>query len=254
MNTKYDDQLREIEVFRVHPSLLPFVGDSYETYRVLHIGESHYINQNSENEQYGIEFFNEHWWNNSCQEAIEKLDCKNWIDTRKVLDRYICGEKGSYTIFTNFIKSFSRVVLKKEIGSISLETKGLYKYISFMNFFQMPSLYEGQKYWNSLLKSSKKANNKALVYDLWETSVEKSGKTVDAVIDIINPKAVVFTSISAGEAYRNYKKMKNEQYDDNKFIFTSHPNTPYTWNKCLKSLGGKKGIEVFESRLKDIYG
>lgn len=253
MNTKYDDQLRKIEVFKVHSSLLPFIGDDYETYRILHIGESHYINQKSENEQYGIEFFSENWWNNSCQEAIKKLDCMDWINTRRVLDRYTCGAKGSYSIFTNFIKSFSRVVLKKEIASISLETKKLYNYISFMNFFQMPSLYEGQKYWNSLLKSSKKANNKTLAYDLWETSVAKSVKTVDAVIDILDPKVVVFTSISAGDAYRNYKNMKNEQYNRNRYIFTSHPNTPYTWNKCLKSLDGKKGIEVFESRLKEIY-
>ena len=43
MNTKYDLELQNIPVYSLHQNLLPFIGDLYEDYRLLHIGESHYI-------------------------------------------------------------------------------------------------------------------------------------------------------------------------------------------------------------------
>ena len=43
MNTQYDEKLKEIPIYKLHPSFLPYVGDDYEVYKVLHVGESHYI-------------------------------------------------------------------------------------------------------------------------------------------------------------------------------------------------------------------
>ncbi len=249
MNIQFDNEFNTIEQLRFHPTYYPFVGDDYEDYRILQIGESHYLRQTSDNEKYNIEYF-EKWWSNPCQEVLD--DNYKSVNTRIVISNYMNDKgDGAYTIFTNFIKSFSKIVLKNSIDRITVEDKGLYRYVSFMNFFQMPSLYSGKKYWDSLLTSAKKLNKKQLAYDMWSVAVRKSIATVDDVIDIISPKAVVFTSISAGDAY---KKWNGKYKDDSRVIYTSHPGYPFTWWKKLKSLDGKRGIDAFEDGLTRIYG
>ncbi len=246
----YEEKLSNIEFYGIHPSYLPHVGNKYEEYKILHIAESHFINQSKGKEKYGIEYFSQHWWKESCSDIINDLDCKEWIDTRRVIEKYMSGRTGSYSIFNNMSKSFSKIVLEKEIESISLKDKATYDYFAFMNFFQMPSLYEGKKFWNSIYDSAKKANNKQLAYDEWNNTVKKSIEVVDKVIEILEPKAIVFTSISAACAY---KENGGKYQEDSRIIYTSHPGMPYTWNKNLKSLGGQKGIDVFEEGLKKIY-
>ncbi len=248
MDYKYDEQLNKIEQLSLHPTLLPFVGDKYDECRILQIGESHYIHQSYEEEKYNIQYFYEKWWVSSCKEMINDND--GWADTRGVLSEYIKGNNGRDTIFTNFIKSFSKIVLDRPIDHISLEDKGLYQYVAFMNFFQMPSIYEGYKYWDSLWASAKKIGNKQLAYDMWNISVEKSIETLDIIIDVLKPKAIVFTSVSAGDAYKNHD---GKYKSDSRIIYTSHPGYPYTWCKKLNRFDGKRGIDVLEDGLTQIY-
>ena len=243
----YDEKLKAIDLFKVHPTLLPFVGDEYDKYRILHIGESHYINQKYDSEKYGIEYFVK-WWKNPCNEILD--DSPGYVDTRYVLSNYMNGINGSYSIFINFTKSFSRVVLNKEISKIFHEDKALYKYVAFMNYFQMPSLYKGENFWNSLKKSAQKCGKKELASKTWYTAVEHSTAVVDSVIEILNPKAIVFASISAGEAY---KDSNGKFASDSRLIITSHPGSPYSWNKPISSLGYQKGVDFFEKELKRIY-
>lgn len=244
----YDMNFDSIGIFRLHPYLKPFVGNSYDEYKVLHIGESHYIHQTLEDEKYNIEHFKQ-WWNNPCDEVLSESN--GWVDTRQVISNYMNDIKGAYSIFNNFVKSFSKVVLKNPISNISASDKQLYDYLAFMNFFQMPSIHEGKKYWDSLLASAKKAGNKELAYEAWDITVRHSVETVDKVIDILNPQAVVFTSISAGTAYR---KANGQYIDDERIIYTSHPAYPFTWNKPLSSLGGKTGQTVMEEGLARLFG
>lgn len=247
MNTEYDSDLLKIPMINLHPVFLPFIGEEYAEYRLLHIGESHYIDQNINTEKYSIEYF-KRWWREPCIEVLN--DSPNWCDTRQVLINYMSGERGAYSIFNNFVKSFSKIVLKRPINSISLESKKLYKYISFMNFFQMPSLYEGVNFWNSLEMSSNKNGVPSLAGEIWDEAVANSINTVDRVIDIIEPQMIVFTSISAGKAYKSWK---GKYSNDSRSIYTSHPGYPYTWCKKLRSLNGKRGIDVFEEALLRVY-
>lgn len=246
----YDENLKTIDFYKIHPSYLPFVGEKYEEYRILHIADSHFLNQMEKTETVGIDYFFEHWWNESCVDAIKQLDCEGWIDTRKVIENYMSGITGSYSIFINMTKSFSKVILDREIKKISLQDKGVYKYFSFMFFFQMPSLYAGKKYWDSIYKSALKKNNKELAYDVWDITVKKSIEVVDKVIDILAPKTIVFTSISARNAYKNNS---GKYAEDERIIYTSHPGAPYSWNKNLTSLEGRKGVDIFEDGLRRIY-
>lgn len=248
MNNSFDSRLKEIDIYKLHPTIMPFIGDKFETYKILQVGESHYIDQTPEKEKYDIEYFFK-WWDEPCQEVLD--DSPGWVDTRGVMSNYINEPRNgnSYTIFTNFIKTFSEVVIGKEISSISMEDKQLYQYIAFMNFFQMPSIYEGKNYWKSLEISSKKKGNRKLAGEMWNIASRQSVETLDRVIEILEPKAVIITSISAGETYQNYG---GKHLGDN-VIITSHPGYPFTWWKKLKSLDGKTGKEVMEQGLKNIY-
>lgn len=248
MNTQFDSDFRQIPLLALHPTYLPYVGDEYDQYRVLHIGESHYLNQSPDSEKYGIHYF-EKWWSEACDDVLN--DSYGWADTRQVIERYINDvDSSAYTIFTNFIKSFSKVVLNQPISSITAEGKKLYKYICFMNFFQMPSLYNGTKFWDSLEISASLSGDISYAYDFWKRAVDQSIDVIDNVIEVIKPRAIVFTSISAGNAYKeNNGKFRNSE----KVIYTSHPGYPFTWWKDLKSLDYKKGIDVFEAGLERIY-
>lgn len=53
-NVNYYDKLKNIEFFKIHPELIPYVGEKFDKYKILHVGESHYINQNENNEKYGV--------------------------------------------------------------------------------------------------------------------------------------------------------------------------------------------------------
>ena len=246
-NHYYDQTLENNEFFKLHPTLLPFIGSNYDKYKILHIGESHYLSQTIETEKYSIEDFNNRWWNDECTDIL--AESPNYVDTRKVINNYLDDKNGSYTIFTNVLKSFSKAILNEEITNISKEHKQKYTYFAFMNYFQMPSLHSGKGFWRSLCDSAEVIGNPELAFNVWDYTVSKSTEIVDFVIETINPNVIVFTSTSAGDAYKNSNgKHKN----DKRVIYTSHPAYPYTWYKPLRRFNGKRGVDVFEDNLKFI--
>lgn len=239
MNYSYDEELKKIDFFKVHPNLLPFIGDEYEKYKILHVGESHYLSQTSIDDVNSVQLYDFiEWESSACEKALESSP--GYVDTRIVLTSFLGGYNGKgYNIFRNFIKSFDKIFFEKS-DRLTLEMKKDYKYLAFMNFFQMPSLIYGAYYWDSLLASAKFLGDKQLAYKIWDDCVKYSTAVLDKVIEIIKPKLVVITSIYAGQAYTKSNDI---------IIRTSHPNTPYSWRKPLKSLNYMKGIDVFENAL-----
>lgn len=253
MNTNYDDKLKELAWFKLHPQLLPFIGAHYDDYKILQIGESHYLPQSKNNMKFDIKYFMDNWWDESCDDLAKVFEDSSqyngcWFDTRRVLKNYLVGKDGSYGIFINVIKSFSKIILNKKISYITLEDKQLYNNFAFMNFFQMPSLFEGKKYWNSLIQST---NDRELASKVFRKCTEISIKVVNDVIDIIDPNIIIFTSISARKAYtgEEYKDCVGKYKDDSRVIYTSHPSAPFSWNKKLKTLKNKTGEQVLEEGL-----
>ena len=58
MNGQYDKELKEIEFYKIHPEYLPFVGDKYDEFKILHVGESHFIPQEKgSNDLFSIVYF-----------------------------------------------------------------------------------------------------------------------------------------------------------------------------------------------------
>lgn len=243
--TLIENTLKDIHHYRVHPEYLPFIGKDYEKYRILLVGESHYVNQSAHSSTVTLTDFDS-WWDEPCPKV--SMGSEGWFNTRQVVENYKSGDKGGkYGIFTNIIKSFSKVVLGEEIHRISLDKKQLIDCFAFMNFFQMPALYSKMKYWNSLVKSAKLLGDKSLADEVWNKSVAVSSGVLNDVIDILKPKLVVFVSVSAGKAYQNSCGANSSI--DTDIVYTSHPARPFSWNKPLPSLNGKTGKEVFENAL-----
>ncbi len=248
----FSKQLNQIPFYEIHSEYIPFVGAEYKKYRILHIGESHYIGQKSDSpvDKYSIQFFQDNWWESHCDELANEFG--TWYNTNDVFGRYMGEYKSSaYSIFNNVAKVFSDVVLGKELEHIiNSEAKQLYRYFAFMNFYQMPSLYEGMGLWPAMKKSAKKLGDVQLAHDAWDVMAQKSVEVVDEVIEALEPRAVLITSCSAGRAY---KDGGGKFANDERVIFTSHPMCAFTWKKKLKVLDGKTGKEVAEERLREIY-
>lgn len=234
--------------FRIHPEYKPFVGSEYEKYKVLIVGESHYIGQEYDAEtkdKYDVKYFLDNWLESSCNEMYK--DYPDYFNTRKVIENYMNGNRTKgHLIFTNIIKSFSKIVLGEEISSISNESGKKFNCLAFMNFFQMPAIYKGKKYWSSLVMSSNKLKNRQLADELWSKVVDKSVSTLDYVIEMLKPEKVFMFSKSAYEAYINNQNCK---YKD-KVISLDHAGCPW-WHKSKKNCS-KSSKEIFEDYLKDL--
>ncbi len=245
MNRNYDLQLNQIPFYQLHPELLPFIGDYYEKYKLLIIGESHYIGQTPENELYNIEYFMKNWWDPQ-EPSPGYNQWIDWFNTRKVLCGYLSGQRSKgHLIFTNLVKAFSEKQLNKPIKHISIENSQTFHYFAFMNFFQMPSLFDGWKYWDSISASAKKLNNARIALDAWTKCSQESAFVLDRVVEILNPNAVIFSSKSAYYAYLEVNKSSNKVY------CVPHAGSAY-WNKPTKNSNGKTGKELFFDCLEKI--
>lgn len=249
----YYNELQKIEFYQKRPSYIPFVGEKYDEYKILHVGESHYIGQEyneTENDRYDIDYFYDKWWKNDTYEMDREFN--GWYCTRTVIKNYMGGyRKKGHLIFTNFLKSFSKIVLKEDIKSINPEESKKYEYIAFMNFFQMPSLYKGMKFWNSILKSATKKGKKELAYEVWNDAVINSSEVLDEVLKVLKPRLVVFTSASAFDAYKKYLDSKNMSLNEKIIFKVDHPGCSW-WNKVKKNQT-KTSKELFEEILANIY-
>ena len=235
----YEQGLSAIPFFCVHPEYKPFIGEKYDEHKILIVGESHYIGQTADNILFPLDYFDSNWWGGSCDELNKAY--LGWYTTRDVIANYRTGERHrGHSIFTNCIKSFSKVILNEPIERISTEESQKISYFAFMNFFQMPSLFKGMKFWNSLKKAAAtiEAANSA-----WDTAVEESSRVLDDVIDVIRPRRVIFVSRSA---YCAYKGSSARHKDDPIVAGTCHPGSAY-WYK--KNNNGTCGRDEFEKYL-----
>ena len=239
----YITKLNEIAFFKLHPSYIPFVGDSYDKYKILQISESHYSDI-LDTKIYGIEYFSK-WFDEVCPEV--EVDILNNKLTRRVCEG-VCNGSTCFANFDNPLRSFMKIVLNIENPHTTKNTRYLYHHFAYMNFYQMLA-FEAKGYFK---KSFYKQAEREGLTESAETLLDKcrqiSTNVVDQVIDILEPKAIVFTSIDAWEQYKSY----NGKYiNDSRMIYSAHPGLP--WNSEQNKLNGRTGKDVFEMRLKEIY-
>lgn len=250
MNTNYDQKLINgwpestdnclKNFFKLHPQYLPWVGDKYDQQekKVLQIGESHYINQkeNDPNNKFEIDYFEDKWWNDKCDDLLNYSDNFWRYDTREVIDKVLSGKVEFYSVF----KKFADVFCESVIGcpdADEAELKRTYDdYIAYTEFYIMPSLYLGTNFGAAVRSSFKKIERtkRGLAGTALKDIEKKSAAVLDHIIDVLKPDKIVFTSGAAGEAYKkygNYKDSKDVSGND-LICYTCHPKARYNlWNK-----------------------
>ena len=117
-----------------------------------------------------------------------------------------------------------------------------------MNFYQMLAFEEKGYFKQAMYRQGKRENLLEQAQTLLETCRKTSTKVVDEVIDILDPKAIAFTSI---DAWEQYIACDGQHIDDERMIFTAHPGRP--WHSPQSKLQGHTGKQIFEKRLEDIY-
>lgn len=240
---EYYKKLSEIEFFKLHPSYIPFVGDLYNEFKILQISESHYSDI-MDTKKYGIEYFVK-WFDEECSD-VETDILKNNI-TRRVCEG-VCKDGNRFANFDNPLRSFMQIVLDMENPHVSKENRFLYNNFAYMNFYQMLAFEEKGYFKKAFYNQAERDNLMKTAEALLHRCRRVSTDVVDQVIDILEPKAVVFTSIDAWEQYKNY----NGKYvNDKRMIYTTHPGRP--WHSPQNKLNGKTGKEVFEIKLKELY-
>lgn len=177
----YDEKLREIDFFKLHPSYLPFVGEQYDRYKILQISESHY-SEGLDTAKYGISYFSR-WFDEPCPEVETEL-LNNRL-TRRVCEGVCLGN--CFANFDNPLRSFMRVLLEMEDPHVNPENRQLYHHFAFMNFYQMPA-FEARGYFKKAFHRQAKLENaaeagSALLLKCRQVSTE----IVDQVIDILEP-------------------------------------------------------------------
>lgn len=253
MNEKIEKKLAEIDFYQVHPEYKPFVGEQFDEFRVLQVGESHYVNigQTPETEKdFSLQYFADNWWSSHCDKLFNQPDGNletkcwgSWYTTRDVIKRFLKHSQTNYSIFKNIIHAFSAV---KELPECENERKN-YHYFAFMNFFQMPALYKGVSFEKSLRKAEKGMADPAAVY---KRTVEESCKVLNEVIKILRPKVIVFTSKAAYYAYCNHEGELAEK--DGRIIKAVHPCCSWWHRKHGKDQ--KTGKDRLVEQLRSVYG
>lgn len=255
MKLKYDKALKQIDFYKIHPEYLPFIGFNFEEFRILQVGESHYIGQTPETEEFSIAYFADKWWKERCLPVYctkhpGDVDWGSWYTTRDVIDRFFRNYQNNYSIFSNPLKAFQNICLQNLTKPYSEDRyRQAYHYFAFMNFFQMPSLYKGESFWKSLEISAKKLHNEELAYKVYELAIKKSACVLDQVIKTLNPRVVVFTSTAAWRAYKKYG-IYAENQEGPVMIHTAHPGCCW-WNRKKKN--GISSRMHLETELKKVY-
>lgn len=242
MNNYYT-ALSRIDFFKLHPSYIPFVGNLYDEYKILQISESHYSDI-MDTKVYGIEYFSK-WFDEKCPEV--EVDILNNKLTRRVCEG-VCNGCNRFSNFDNPLRSFMKVVLDIENPHTNKQTRPLYHHFAYMNFYQMLA-FEAKGYFKkSFYNQAEREGLTKTAENLLDRCRQVSTNVVDQVIDVLEPKAIVFTSIDAWEQYICYS---GKYIDDNRMIYSTHPGRP--WNSKQNKLNGRTGKDVFEARLRELY-
>jgi hypothetical protein len=254
MNDTIEKKLDAIAFYQRHPEYKPFIGEQFDKFRVLQVGESHYVNigQTPETENdFSLQYFADNWWNSHCDKLFNQPDGDpetkywgSWYTTRDVIGRFLIHNQKNYSIFMNMIRVLNEVV--KELPKCDNE-RLTYHYFAFMNFFQMPALYKGVSFEKSLSKAEKGMADPTAVY---KRTVEESCKVLNDVINILQPNVIVFTSKAAYYAYCNHEGEMAEK--DGRIIKAVHPCCSW-WNR-KHGKDQKTGKERLVEQLRSVYG
>ena len=243
-NTSFEEQLDKMDFFQSHPSLKPFIGKNYTEndagIRILLVGESHYVENPLP--QITRESLLNDWWS----ENPPLINDISWYTTRGTIQNFMSGDSvRSYSLFREPCKVYNDCFLHGKYQSKE-EIRSLFDSFAYMNYFQMPALYERISLWKSLLIFNNETNKvHPLSSEIWDKTEKISNEVFLSVAEILKPDKIVFLST---EAYNAFKR-QNKTYDADKSFATVHPTCAW-WNRKMKSgFTGKEALINFFTSL-----
>lgn len=270
-------ELQQVDFFKtgMHPEYIPFVGKEYDTYRVLQVGESHYIN-NRPDDKPGTKKTLEHfegWWEGKQSDEINELS-SGWYKTNDIVQNYMDGNRTrAHGIFTNVLKVFcEQIETNRKFEHISQKSSKNYELFAYMNFFQIPSIYHGKSFTYALYAAGKDKDlkwSKKDIDDFWYKCMENSVAVFEKVVDILKPNAIIISSNEVAKYYKRYGSREKTGNDgpyidgygtkfwpgklceDERMIYVSHPGSSW-WNRQKKG-SEETSKEILERRLREIY-
>ena len=197
---KYNEALSKIEHFSKFNHMIPFVGSQYEKFKILIVAESFYLPQKS------TIHLDKMWYQKSTKDLNEEE--RNWTSPVFVIYDFLKNKKvdKGHTIFVNLKNALEE--------ALDIQTKDVYKYIAYYNFFQRPA-----KYTESIKIISE--------------DKDVSCKVFTRVFNVLKPNIVVVTSSKCRDNITFPIEMKD------KIIFTPHPVSAWWYRKDKKNNNGR---------------
>lgn len=233
----FDDELKKIDFFKGHEYMLPFVGEKYREGGILHIGASYYfkLDDIEEAQRKIAEQILDEWFNTSDKAVKMRYDFLNtyrnrksitgkdthkskfvdWVNTRKIVESF-CNDNAYNEKSRAIYREFLKAAYDKRSSEDLKDTEG-YTPFSYMNFFQKPT---------------KDVQTK---HD--DDAVCNSCEIVKAVIEILQPKIIIFTSSIAYDAFFN--NANNLKFQPKGIIRLPHPTSNW-WNRTQKWRDGSE--------------
>ncbi len=225
-NQNYDEQLGKIQHFMYHPELLPYVGDNYDKYKVLLIGESHYLVEALEDtEGKFLEWYDKPTSDFTMLDA-DDLACFN---TRKTVEAGLSPYNNS-KIFKNVSSVLFEILKDKSVLNPSnfSDDRSRYaeafSYVAYFNYFQRPELSGSGRGFQPLKKDGTVIyKEQTLNYDKFEQGF--AFDTADEIINILKPSHILFLSKRAYKSFKDYDGGDTDNLD-----FVHHPSRQWNMN------------------------
>lgn len=213
--TEFDEQLLEIPHLRAFPALLPFVGRDFRAdshCRCLVVGESFYFPDESTIHQ------NAETWYRSSQEELTDEEI-SYMNCRGLLE--CAWEAPGHEMYRE---------INRRLAALSLEGADRpVSHIAFTNAFFRPAAIPGESF----------------RFGCEAVDFEIAAETMKEVIGILNPDLVIYAS---KWAWDTVGRKVAESLPDVAFEFTSHPASPFWWNRAGYPHGRKKFDQIFKDR------
>ncbi len=218
----FDNALSLIEHFRLHPELLPFVGSHYEKYRILLVGESHYLPENTAVKAASFA----QWYETTTPAEFSTKDLAQ-MHTRNILQSYFDGNhQGGRSMFHR-----PAYVIYEALGekNAELDYHQFFQYYSFFNYFQRPELVSGAS-----IRYTKQDEEQA-----YTIAVQ--------IFEALQPELIVFLSKKAYRSFYNHHQNAREWTD--RIDYTVHPSCPW-WNRNDGKHGANKFRKIIEKAVR----
>ena len=209
-----------------HPELLPYVGENYEKYKVLLIGESQYLEEALEDTK--GEFLA---WYNKPTSDFTMLDADDLacFNTRKTVEAGLSPYNNS-KIFKNVSKVLFEILSQKGIldpsnlPDIRTGYAEALSYVAYFNYFQRPEL-NGSGHGFQPLRNDSTVVYRGQTLNYGQFEYGFAFDTTDEIINILRPNHIIFLSKRAFKSFRDYDGDNTDNLD-----FVHHPSRQWNMN------------------------